>query len=234
MKKFALVLIAWGSLAPLSTALRVNPQEEILYDGNFGSLDGWALPRIPQGFIRELFPENSPFTEIYPSNNQSLKLGDNADAPAAHVKYLKQNFSNTSRKVTFGVDFKLLPEQTPTGFGISLSSGETPIWNVFIRPDIVLNLHIQGTTTGRWTLPQRGRLDENIWYHLEYIIDMDARSAQGSLRSEMGDVFEIESHDIATNIEDPQAVIDSIQIGSGAGSNSHAAPVLIDNLTLRP
>lgn len=210
-----------------------QPAGELIKDGDFGTLSGWEELLVPPGSIRELVSENSPFTDIYPSNGKSLKLGNNPEVPSAHTRFLTQEIFGATRKVRFGVDFKILPDPS-AAFVIMMFSRDVQIFNIVIRKNLTLNLNITGDSDGRWVLPDKAELVEGEWYQFQGSLDMDDRILRGSIRSESGDAWDLQEHRIAINTEDAEAVIDSVQIRAMAGSGSHASPVLFDNITLQP
>ena len=211
--------------------------EELVSGGNFDDLDAWSPARVPSGAQREIIQENSPFTEVYPSNGKCVKL---VDAPAAHTRFLEQPLVSSEGKYVWSFDFKILgsdnTEQNP-GFIVFLGAGKTSHTNFRLGQDGTLNISIGKSRETSWTT-QRGWLMPDVWYHFSCEIDLAGRTLTGSLASESGDVDTFdrvfpEDTEMPDGTTMDRSFFDSIKVGSNSGTSSISTPTLFDNLSVR-
>lgn len=198
------------------------------------SLDSWNPPSLPSSAGREIVEENSPFTEVYPSNGKCLKL---VDSPSlVHQIYLSQQTAPGTGKLVWSFDYKRLenPEDLPDGgFVVRLSSEGKPVVWIGVGNAVTVNVG-RGKLGVSLSQIKANMLQRGIWYHFRGELDLATQKISGVLTSEIGDALELSEIALVPDVAADASMVNELTISANNGAGpDFSMPILFDNFSLR-
>jgi hypothetical protein len=205
---------------------------DALVGGDFATLDGWELAKATEDLQRQIIPQNSPFTDVFPDNGSCFSASN------SQMDVMRQNFSPISGKAIWSFDF-LMKSSDPdseahAGHIVILLNGDERHSQVNVGRNARFNHFLSTDKETQWSTPKDFELAQDVWWHFSCEIDFENQTYNVTMRSEAGDSIESGPLDFPQDEEKDRSAVDGILIRGGGGGYTKSAGMYFDNISLRP